>query len=531
MTKKVISNLLVGLVMLLLVTGISNVCWAKKWNVLRTETNQIFKTVDPAKANDYTTNMAVVNLYDGLVYPLPNGSIVPLIAKSWDASSDGMIYTFKLNEGVKFHDGTEVTAEDVKFSFDRIVAIGQGYSWLWQGIVDPENVEVLGKYGIRFRLNYSFGPFLKTMPLLWIVNKNLVLKHIKPGDYGDYGDYGQAWLNENDAGSGPYMLKTREIGTRISWTRFDDYFRGWREEQIDEVQNIYTKEDATVVSLMKTGQLNMTCAWRSYETMKALKRLPGVYIKTDTSATLARLMINTKIPPTDDIHIRRAIAYAFDYEEVQTHVQPGTQPAKGPVPPIFAGHKEDVFQPQRDVEKAIEELKQSKYYPDIPPIEYMFVKETWEEKVALLFQANMAAIELKVNLTPLYWGAMVDRVTHIATTPNVTHVNVLPNYPDELTFLEPYHSRPDGEGTFWETSWILDEEIDSLIDKAKATVDEGQRIELYKEIQQKIALLVPDVFAYVDVLRHGFTNRVKGYTFVPAMSFDYNFYDYYRIEE
>jgi len=103
--------------MLLLTTGISNVCWAKKWNVLRTETNQIFKTIDPAKANDYTANMAVVNLYDGLVYPLPDGSIAPLIAKSWDASSDGMTYTFKLNEGVKFHDGSEVTAEDVKFSF------------------------------------------------------------------------------------------------------------------------------------------------------------------------------------------------------------------------------------------------------------------------------------------------------------------------------------------------------------------------------------------------------------------------------
>jgi len=117
------------------------------------------------------------------------------------------------------------------------------------------------------------------MPLLWIVNKNLVLKHIEPGDYGEYGDYGQAWLNENDAGSGPYMLKTKEIGTRISWTRFDDYFRGWREEQIDEVQNIYTKEDATVVSLIKTRQLNMSCAWRSYETMKALKKLPGFTLR------------------------------------------------------------------------------------------------------------------------------------------------------------------------------------------------------------------------------------------------------------
>jgi len=510
---------------------VSVVSLAGGWDVLRLETDQIFTTTDPAKAMGYTSNAAVINLYDSLVYPRPDGSVAPLLAESWEISPDGLSYTFKLREGVRFHDGSEVTAEDVRFSFERLMTLGQGYSFLWRDIVDPENVEVLGKYVVRFRLNHPFGPFLKTLPLFWIVNKDLLLDHIESGDYGEFGDYGQAWLNEHDAGSGPYMLKTRVMGSRISWVRFDDYFRGWEDDQIDEVVSTYITEDATVISLMRTGQLDMTCEWLAYETYQALERLPGIYVVAVPSATVARLMINTKIPPTDDIHIRRAMAYAFDYEEVRDYLRPGVLPAAGPVPPSFAGHNKDVFQPKRDLGKAIEELKKSKYYPDIPPIEYVYVKVAWEEKIALLFQANMAAIGLKVNLTPLNWGAIVDRVKRIDTTPNVTHVNVVCNYPDELDFLVSYHSRPDGEGTFWETSWLQDEEIDALIDKAKATVEEAERIELYKQLQQKIALLVPDIFAFVDVVRHAFRNHITGYTFVPAMGYDYDFYEYYRVKK
>ena len=110
-------------------------------NILTMSCNQEFGTIDPQRGNDWTESMAMVNVYDSLVFPNSAGDMEPKLAESWVATPDGLTYTFTLRKGVKFHDGSEVTAEDVAFSINRALALKEGYSWLWADFMEEVTVD------------------------------------------------------------------------------------------------------------------------------------------------------------------------------------------------------------------------------------------------------------------------------------------------------------------------------------------------------------------------------------------------------
>jgi len=131
--NKPIRYILVGLVVVLLGGLAIGVAHAEEV-VLTYVTHQETMCFDPAKSVDETELGNVFNTYDLLVYPLETGKApAPWLAESWDVSEDGLTYTFNLRKGVLFHDGTELTAEDVAFSMDRMLRINMGFSWLWTG--------------------------------------------------------------------------------------------------------------------------------------------------------------------------------------------------------------------------------------------------------------------------------------------------------------------------------------------------------------------------------------------------------------
>ncbi len=114
--------------------------------------------IDPAVGTDFSDSMALVQLYDTLVFPSLDGSIQPHLAETWDVSDDGLTYTFHLREGVKFHNGDELTAEDVVFSADRLFDIGEGFAYLLR-TTDEEGSNSDGEvsYGSRLRAVKSWG--------------------------------------------------------------------------------------------------------------------------------------------------------------------------------------------------------------------------------------------------------------------------------------------------------------------------------------------------------------------------------------
>jgi len=504
-----------------------------KKNVLTISGNQEFGTVDPHRGTDYTEAMAMVNMYDALVFPDSEGKMHPKLAESWEASSDGLTYTFKLKKGVKFHDGTELKAEDVVFSIERALALKEGYSWLWADVIG--DVSERDDYTVTFKLKEPFAPFVSTLAWLFICNKDLVLEHKQEGDFGTNGDYGAEWLSvttTEDAGSGPYMLKSWDRGREIVFERFPDYHEGWPkgDKSIDEVHAMLIVEASTVRTMLRKGELTVVEHWRTAADYAEMDTYPNAHVISFVSPEELEFKLNSQKPPTDDIHIRKMLAWAFDYKNVVETLEPGSTPARGPIPKIIPGHNPDVFQYSMDLEKAKEEMQKSKYYPNIPPIELVTVAGLENRrKMALRLQENLAKIGVELVINQETWGRMTDLATTPETTPNIFVASISANYPDPDSYLYAmYHSK--ATGTWMSTEWLLDPEIDRLIDQERKILDKAEREKVLFEIQEKIVEKCPDIFVFVMPLRCGIQNYLEGFTPRPVMSFYYYFHDWWYEE-
>ena len=311
--------------------------------------------IDPSVGSDFSSSSAFVNLYDTLVYPTASGDPIPHVATSWDVTEDSLQWTFHLRDDVYFHDGTKLTANDVKYSMDRLTTIGEGYGFLFIGRI--ASTEVIDETTVRFNLAAPFGPFLSTLYRLYIVNKALVEANtVIPGAYGDFGDYGKTFLVDNDAGSGPYIVQEFRVEEELVMTKNQNYWLDIDEDAPDEVRFIGTTETATVRTMMARGELEISDQWQTSEAIQALDAMDGIDISAFSPGTIFYMMINTKLAPTDDIHFRRAMAYATDYNTVITYIFPDTFQARGPVPQNIPGADPTVFQYQLDLDKAREEL-------------------------------------------------------------------------------------------------------------------------------------------------------------------------------
>ncbi|MFH5801910.1 ABC transporter substrate-binding protein [Haladaptatus sp. CMAA 1911] len=495
-------------------------------STLRMNATQRFGTIDPAKGTDYTQTMALVNLYDGLVFPDTKGEIKPHLAKEWSVSDDNKTYTFTLRKDATFHSGNPVRAEDVKFTVERFFDLNQGYSSLLQDVLDPKNITVKDEQTIEFTLNRVYSPFLATLVLLFIVDKKAVMKNKQSGKFNDRGDYGQKWLNSNDAGSGAYQLKSFERQSQISFSKFDDYWMGWDENPFNEVQIKIITKDPTVRSLMKTGKLDMTSQYQSQETYDALKKQNGVRVETIPTVTVFYMKMNTQKAPTDDPAVREAIAYGFDYKTARNEIASGSEQAVGPLAPSFDAHNGDIPQPTYNPKKAKQILKDAGYSEGDLKINNTYVKDYGlEKKMGLLFQQNMSEIGIDVELNPQTWGTMTELATKPDKTPHVNQVFYGPVYPSpDTVFYNQYHS---GSASTWMSmAHLEDEQVDSLIDKARKTVDAKQRKQIYYDLQKRIVNLHPDLFVFVQAKKHAFAENVQGYKFRPSQSYDYWFHNY-----
>ena len=162
--------------------------------------------LDPMKAQDVADSILFYNAYDTLVFPALDGSgsgLQPLLAEKIDI--DGTTYTITLREGVKFHSGNVLDADDVVFSLNRMIALGQGFSYLFKGWV--ENVVAKDQRTVVVTLAKPYAPFHTALLRLPIMDKDDVLAHKEPGDFGEFGDYGQAYAHTHAAGTGAYRVE------------------------------------------------------------------------------------------------------------------------------------------------------------------------------------------------------------------------------------------------------------------------------------------------------------------------------------
>lgn len=441
--------------------------------------------LDPAIANTNSGTIAMVNLYDTLVFPSEDG-VTPRLAESWEVSEDGLTYTFYLKQGVKFHNGASMKASDVVFSMNRLLTIGEGYSYLFEDYI--EETEADGDYTVIFHLKKTFGPFLDSLVRFAILSEEEVMNHIGDGPYGEYGDYGKSYLVSNDAGSGAYQAKELVQQDYFLAEKFDDWFMGWDNEDAPSGFKMYAiTEASTVRTMMNSRQLDITDQWQSAETLTALEKIEGVKIGEYTTYLEYNMYMNTQLPPMDDINFRRAMCCLIDYDTICQSILIHSVPSKGPVPSSVQGHVDTaVF--EYNIEKAKEYLAASKYADNYSEftVELLCNSDVSDlEKIALMIQAAGQQAGVKFEISKAPWVSIIDRLGAKETTPHMLAINSAPSYNEAGTYLESrYHSKT--AGTWEQGEWLENQELDRKIEDALSTVDKDERFLKYAEIQNYI---------------------------------------------
>src|ERR1043165_349270 len=232
-----------------------------------------YDTVDPHAAFDVGRVAVRLNIYDGLMRWENNpAKLEPWVAESHTISPDGLIYTFKLRRGVKFHDGSEVKAQDVVYSLDRILAVGKGAASLFKSMIEPGAAKAVDDYTVTFTLKKPSAIFLAIVPEIHIVNAALIKKNESGGDWG------QAWLSKNAAGSGAYKLTQFDPAIGFVAERFPEHFKGWGAKWIDEIEFRGVKDTNTRVLGLMRGDFNGIGGYLQTDQLNRIKSNPATQV-------------------------------------------------------------------------------------------------------------------------------------------------------------------------------------------------------------------------------------------------------------
>lgn len=481
---------------------------------------QVVGTIDPAKITDYTEYMMAVNLYDGLTTADKTGKVIPLLAKSWDISADGKTFTFHLVPDAKFQNGDVVTADDVVYSVKRLLTINQGPSGFFSGFLKADGVSAVDAHTVKFTLTQSSSAFLGMTPLLFVVDKSVAEQH--KGKDG----WSEEYLAANPIGTGPYKLEEWQRGSRIVFQRNHDYFYGFPENPLEKVRVLITSDESTIKALANKGELDISSTYQAEETLNAIGKLPNYHIQDLSTATGYYIKFNNQLAPTDDVHIRKALAYAIDYDLVNSELHPGNSMA-GPLVSLFKGpYLESLNAPKYDLKKAAEEVKLSKYAGQTIPITLGYVAgSAYEEEISLMLQANLESIGFKAKLEADPWSRITQIASKPETTPNVNQIFFGPTYASpQSVFFNQYSSK--SAGSWASMSWLNDPKVDKWIDEAGKELDTKKRDDIYHELQQY--LVDNQVDAYLQTVRYrmAVNNCLSDMQFVPVQSFYFDFSKY-----
>lgn len=497
--------------------------------------DQVIGTIDPAKHTDWTETAAVINFYEPLLTVDPETfKPKPNVAKSWTVEQGGEKWTFDLREGIPFQSGNTLTADDVVYSMKRMLSLGLGYSSLWEGVLKKDGVSAVDDHTVSFTLEKPFGPFLATLVQLFIVDSKKMKKNEKEqGDYGEHGDYAQAYLKNNVAGSGPYKLESWSSGNKMVFTKFDNYWKEWEENQFDSARMEIVKEPSTIKLMLKQGKADLTSTYQDPSLYKEASQDKDVKLYKSPQLQLFHLPINTQKKPTDDINVRKAIAHAFDYKTAINEIFAGwAVRAEGSVPIKMPGHKDNLDPYQQNLDKAKQALDNADYSVDEinnMGLEQVFVAGiSIERKMALLLQDNLKEIGItNVKNNPQQWATITERATKKEKTPHITHIYHTAKYPspDGHTFMM-YH--PSAFGSYISMSWYTTDELTQILEEARRTPNLDERLNKYKQAQQIIYEGYPSVFIANPLYKNALNKNLGGFSYCGVMSFEYNWHTMYR---
>lgn len=454
------------------------------------------KSMDPHLTNDLPSNNVFINIYENLLTLDENGELVGQLAEKWEKVDD-LSYKFYLKKGVKFHNGEELKASDVKFTFLRAMNIeGSAISHVVSEI-DPEGFEIIDDYTIVIKLKQPFSVFLT---YLTHVGGGCILNEKAVTEAGT--DYAQ-----NPVGTGPYKFKEWAKGDRIVLETNKDH------------RSITPYYDTVVLRAIpevtnRTIELESGGVDIAYDvSAQDIQR-----IEDNTELTLARttnlntqyMGFNCQKAPFDDVRVRQAVSLALAVDQIDAAVLNGVgSQATGPISPSAKYYNSDLSAKAQNLEAAKKLLAEAGYENGFETSIWLNSKQVRVD-MATIIQNQLKELNINVEVKVFEWSTYYEALKNGEI--DMFLVGWTMSAPDPDFGLFPlFHTSNMGTNNF---AFYSNPEVDTMLEQGRLLEDGAERKQLYFDIQQKIYDESPWVFLYNGEETVGLKSNIDG--FVPS---------------
>ena len=451
---------------------------------------QDIDSLDPHKATAAGTKEILFNIFEGLVKPDENGNLVNAVASDYTVSEDGLVYTFTLREGVKFHNGNAVTAEDVKYSLERVSGLLDGTP-LISTLSTIQAVEILDEKTVQVTVGSA--------------NTELIYSFVAAIIPSGSGEEEGA----DPIGTGPFSYVSYKPQEGIVLAKFADY---WQQglPSLDQVEFKITGSADTALMELLGGTIDLY-AYLTDSQAQTLKDSHQVI--ASPSNVVQALFLNNAVAPLDDVRVRQAILYALDKEAVNDFVGGGSgtliSSAMLPTLKDYYVDLNDTYGTTANVEKAKELLTEAGLADGFDleiaiPSNYEFHMQTGEVVVEQLkaagINATIKAVEWSTWLEEVYNGRQ-----YAATISGIT-CDMTPGY-----LLNRFQT--DSSKNFIN---FANTEYDETYAKAQASLDLTEKAAYYARLQEILCEEAGSAFLQVPANMTAISKRLTGYKFYPV---------------
>lgn len=463
-------------------------------------------TLDPAIAFSSDGLLFVRNVYEGLLeYAPASTELRPGLAESWEVSDDGLTYTFALRSGVTFHDGSELDADDVVASLERVRTVNQGPASLMGGIdtitaADAATVEVTLTGPDRF--------FLGILPKLAITSSETIEAN------------GDEWFATAENGTGPYQLERWDRNQAINLVAYDGYWQEFEEGTPTEVVLRVDPDVSTAMQLLGSGEIDMMGAVGPDEAIQA-QSMSGVTVVEQQSFEVRMLPIDVTQAPLDDVRVRQAISLAFDYQAMVDFFSGFGAIPQGPLPAGLLPEGYDAQPMAQDLDQARQLLADAGYADGGFSVTFLGLEGlSYEEFAGNVLQEQLGELGITVEQQLVPWPQMVEVQSNPDTAAGISFLNQSAFTNDPTYLLRSAYStatHADKGGYNW--SYYSNPDVDRMLDEARAAPDDATQAAVLTELVETI---VGD-YAAVYVVEPTLAQPVREGWDVTYETLDYNY--------
>jgi peptide/nickel transport system substrate-binding protein len=439
-------------------------------------------SLDPGGANDIPSQKAYNLLYDTLVAFDKNMQLVPHVATAWKPSQESKVWTFTVREGIKFHDGSVLTPEDVAFSYQRILEAPEAASQKKSSIAMIERIETRGNE-VSFKLKYPFAPFPGTTAQIQIVPKKLAR------------EVGNKAFASNPVGSGPFKFVEWVKDDHITYERNDQYWL--KKPNLDRVMLRPIPEGTVRAMSLMTGEVDVVDQVSS-ETIPRLQGAKGVELLTTPGLNYYWLGIRQYGPPYNNLKFRQMVYSSIDMDGAIKTIFPNGNAVRayGAVPPLIWPNdtpylKENAIrQDKAKARKLFEELISEGVMKRDTQVLVSMPNDPERLKLGEILVTHLKEIGVNAELKVMETGAYIEACVK-GTEPFIYSLFSVPRYLDpDAVFSWLFLSGPNGSTHGAKILGLqqVDPRINDPIEKARMISDQAERSNLYVALQRYLML-------------------------------------------